>query len=157
MKKQFALTIIAGTLLGLPSLSAFAHGSKHSDADIAIEYRRSAFHMIKFHFDIMGDMVKGKQAYDQATFMEHAQVLQMLSQMPAYGFPAEHTQGKLKNEAKAEIWKNRADFDEKMESFQVEAVNLSSAAESGDMDKIKPQFGKTGQSCKACHDSYREE
>ena len=44
-----------------------------------------------------------------------------------------------------------------METFKVEAANLAKAAEgSSDLAALKPQFAKVAESCKACHDIYRE-
>ena len=44
-----------------------------------------------------------------------------------------------------------------METFQVEAASLAEIAKGGDMAEIKPQFGKVGESCKACHKEYKED
>ena len=61
-----------------------------------------------------------------------------------------------KTEAKANIWTERADFDAKLANFQTEAGNLVTATGT-DAAAFKGQFGKTGGTCKACHDVYREE
>lgn len=153
--KSWGIALLVG---GLSTASlVHAHGDKHTDADVAIEYRQGAFHMIKYHFDVLGSMVKGKRDYDSDLFIEHAEVIRALSQLPGYGFPEGSHEGKeVKTDAKKEIWENHADFDEKLKTFQVEVVGLAEAAASGDMSVIKPRFGKTGQSCKACHDSYRD-
>lgn len=153
--KTAMVLLVSGSALSGSLLHA--HGDKHTDADIAIEYRQGAFHMIKFHFDVLGDMVKGKRDYDKAVFAEHAGAIQALSLLPGYGFPEGSAEGQeTETDAKADIWENHADFDQKLETFQIEVVALKEAADSGDMAVIKPQFGKTGQSCKACHDSYRD-
>lgn len=60
-----------------------------------------------------------------------------------------------KTEAKANIWTERADFDAKLANLQTEAGNLVTA--SSDAAAFKAQFGKTGGTCKACHDVFREE
>ena len=60
-------------------------------------------------------------------------------------------------EAKDNIWSNMDDFKKKMETFQIEAASLAEIAKGGDMAAIKPQFGKVGESCKACHKEYKED
>ena len=39
--------------------------------------------------------------------------------------------------------------------MQGELAKLSAAAKDGDLAAIKTAFCATGQSCKACHDSFR--
>ncbi|TLD47356.1 MAG: Cytochrome c' [Accumulibacter sp.] len=38
-----------------------------------------------------------------------------------------------------------------------EANELQKVAATGDAAAVKVQFGKTGESCKACHDKYRKD
>lgn len=61
-----------------------------------------------------------------------------------------------KTEAKAKIWQDSADFLTKAKDFQTEATKLNAVASAGDAAGFKEAFGKTGGTCKACHDSYRE-
>ncbi len=42
-------------------------------------------------------------------------------------------------------------------AFNKEANELAKVAESGDVAAIKVQFGKTGETCKACHDKFRND
>jgi cytochrome c556 len=42
-------------------------------------------------------------------------------------------------------------------AFNKEANELAKVAESGDVAAIKAQFGKTGETCKACHDKFRND
>ncbi|MCP5397456.1 MAG: cytochrome c [Sphingomonadaceae bacterium] len=62
-----------------------------------------------------------------------------------------------KTEAKANIWESPDDFMAKAKDFQVAAAALNAAAQADDVDGFKAAFGKTGGTCKACHDTYREE
>lgn len=61
-----------------------------------------------------------------------------------------------KTEAKANIWTDRATFDEKAANLQTEAAKLVTAAGT-DAAAFKAQFGATGATCKSCHDVFREE
>jgi cytochrome c556 len=42
-------------------------------------------------------------------------------------------------------------------AFVKEANELQKVAATGDAAAIKAQFGKTGESCKACHDKFRKD
>ncbi len=42
-------------------------------------------------------------------------------------------------------------------AFNKEANELAKVAATGDATAVKAQFGKTGETCKGCHDKFREE
>lgn len=71
-------------------------------------------------------------------------------------FPAGTGPEAGKTEAKANVWTERADFDAKLANLQTEAGKLVTAAGT-DAAAFKAQFGPTGGTCKACHDTFREE
>ncbi|HPE59609.1 MAG: cytochrome c [Thiothrix sp.] len=144
---------LAAVITGMVSIQGVSNAADTPE-EAAIEYRQAAYTMIRHHFSAMGDMVKGDTEFNAETFKQDADTLANLSHYPINGFIDGSYTGDT--DAKPEIAENMDDFREKMKNFQVEAANLASAAESGDMGQIKPQFGKVGQSCKACHDSYRE-
>ncbi len=62
-----------------------------------------------------------------------------------------------KTMAKPEIWQKPQDFAAKSKSFGQAALAFHAAARSGDIASIKTRFADLGKSCKACHDSYRNE
>ena len=148
-KKAFLI----GTLtLGLV-LTTFA-AANSTPEEKAIEYRQGAFKMIGHHFGAMAGMVKGKVEFDAEAFRKNAEAVATLSQFPGNGFVDGSYE--CKTRAKKEIADNMDDFKKKLETFQIEAANLAQAADgASDLDALKPAFGNVGQSCKACHDSYR--
>jgi cytochrome c556 len=147
MKKPL-LTAATAVLLSTTTL-AFA------DAEDAIEYRQSVFKAIKYHFGPMADMVRGKTDYDQAAFSLHADRVAALAKMPGDGFIEGSDKG-ADTEAKASIWSNRADFDQRLENFASDAETLAKIAGTGDMDQIRDALGNVGKNCKACHDEYKD-
>lgn len=156
--KPFSMrTLLIATFIsvGAVSLSPASADDDKSPEEQAIEYRQSAFKMIKHHFGPMGAMVKGEKAFNAAEFAKNAEAVAALSKLPINGFIPGSDMGDT--EAKDAIWKNMDDFKKKMETFQIEAASLAEIAKGGDMAAIKPQFGKVGESCKACHKEYREE
>jgi cytochrome c556 len=144
---------IAATTIAVATTSIA--DEKKSPEEAAIDYRQSAFTMIKHHFGPMAAMMKGDMEYNAADFAKNAEAVAALSKFPINGFIAGSYEGET--EAKAEIELNAEDFKKKMETFQIEAASLAEIAKGGDMAAIKPQFGKVGESCKACHKEYKED
>ena len=73
--------------------------------------------------------------------------------MPWTAFP--QVSDLANSKAKPEIWKEQDKFKAAADKMQAEVGKLSAAAKSGDLNAIKTAFGGVGQSCKACHDNYR--
>ena len=119
----------------------------------AIKYRRGAFAVIGWNFGSMAAMAKGKKPYDAAVFARNAEIVAFMSKLPLEGFTPGSESGNTK--AKAEIWLNMDDFKAKMEKMQQEVIALEKVAKTGNFDAAKEQLGEAGQSCKACHDKYR--
>lgn len=154
MKFPGRQTLTLGAAVLAIGLSAAAI-AKSTPEEKAIEYRQGAFTMIGHHFGQMAAMVKGKVEFDAEAFRKNAEAVAALSQFPANGFIAGSYEGDT--EAKADIADNMDDFKAKLESFQVEAVKLAEAAAgASDLEGLKPAFGATAESCKACHKAYRE-
>lgn len=59
--------------------------------------------------------------------------------------------------AKAEIWQKPEDFTARRRAFQAAAGALDRAARAGNVATIKDSYAALGQTCKGCHDLYREE
>ena len=72
-------------------------------------------------------------------------------------FPAGTGPNVGKTGARPEIWQRPRDFAAKMRNFQVAARALDAAARSGNMGAIRARYATLGGTCKACHDSYRNE
>ncbi|SEA32556.1 Cytochrome c556 [Thiothrix caldifontis] len=151
LQKTLAIAIAATGFAVVTNVMA----DEKSPAEAAIDYRQGAFTMIKHHFGPMGAMVKGEMEFNAAEFAKNADAVAALSKFPANGFIAGSYEGET--EAKPEIELNADDFKKKMETFQVEAAALAEVAKGGDIAAIKPQFGKVGESCKACHKEYKKD
>ncbi|WP_394129735.1 c-type cytochrome [Shewanella maritima] len=145
--------LVAFTAAAVMIPSAFANNFKEP-AD-AIEYRQKAFSLIAYNFGDMGAMMKGKKPFDQEVFAKRAANVAALSVIPHEGFITGSDKGDT--EALAKIWNNKADFDERMTTFQANAAKLAEVAPTGDMKTLKQAFGNTGKSCKGCHDNYKKD
>jgi cytochrome c556 len=119
----------------------------------AVHYRKAAFTTLVWNWMPLVNMVRGKTPYDKASFEKHATRVAFIATTLQEGFVPNSAIGK--SEAKPEIWKNWTDFQAKSKALEVESAALSSVAKNGDFEKIKAQFKKVGDTCKACHDLYK--
>lgn len=141
----------AATLTALLAIPAVAHIERSEPVQ---SLRQSYFALVGMTFGPMADMVKGKIDWDEAAFQRWASDLAALSTVQVErGFAPGSEQGKTR--AKPEIWLDMDDFSEKLANFRQEAAVLSEVAMAGDRAAISEQLGKTGGTCKACHDDYK--
>ncbi|MBK9952963.1 MAG: cytochrome c [Candidatus Competibacteraceae bacterium] len=145
---------LAGSVLGLSFLSAAsAADPKPEDAT---RYRQSVYTVIGWNFKPIGAMMKGEIPFDAAAVARHAQYVEMMSKAAIEGLSEGLRPDAVKDtEAKPEIWTDWGQFETKMNDFQQEATKLVRVAKGGDQGAIKAQFGKTAETCKACHKEFR--
>ena len=148
MKKS--LTVIALACATLVSTAANAQFAKPEDG---IKYRQASKVLLASHFGRMVPVVKGEVPYDAEAIKQNVAVLSTLAALPWGAFGPGFEGG----ESKPEVWSDAKGFDEKRENFKVAIQELTTAADSGELAKLKVAFGKAGQSCKACHDGYRKD
>lgn len=128
----------------------------HTPEDDAVEYRQGLMTVIGWNFAPLGAMVKGKTAFDPAAFALHADRIAYLSDQVVEGFPKGSDKG-AHSEAKAALWANLDDFNDKAKTFNSEAKTLAEIARSKDEAKTKAQFKKVAAACKACHEKYKND
>ena len=63
--------------------------------------------------------------------------------------------GGQKTLVKMEFFQQAAKVKEVSMNYVKEATELARVAATGDMAAVKAQFGKTGETCKACHDDFK--
>ncbi|MGL6070059.1 c-type cytochrome [Craterilacuibacter sp.] len=119
-----------------------------------VAQRQDIFKDYKKTFGPMGEMVKGNTPYNQAEFAKLAAHLEEISKQPWQHFTPGTDKGKTG--AKPEIWSKPAEWKKQIAGHQAATAELAKIAASGDLAAIKPAFGKVGQSCKSCHDSFRK-
>ena len=94
---------------------------------------------------------------DLAVIRASAATMAKMAPLVPSWFPAGTGPDVGKTMAKAEIWQKPEDFAAKTRDFQKATLAFDAAAKAGDMTSIKARFGDLGKTCKACHDSYRNE
>lgn len=143
--------IICG-LLSAAAIVPFSAQAQFAKPEKAREYREAVFDVMGTHFSRIRAVVNGDKPYDKADVQRNAEIVAMMSKLPWDAF-GPGTEG---GHAKAEIWSNAAKFKEGQDKMLVEIAKLESAAKSGDLNAIKAAFGAAGQTCKSCHDSFKQ-
>ena len=144
-------TLVAAAFSAAVALPTVAHIEKTEPLQ---SLRQSYFALVGMTFGPMGDMVKGKIDWDQATFERWARDLAAVSTYNVErGFAPGSEEGKTR--AKPEIWLDLEEFGEHLEELRAETAKLAEVAKTGDRDAIQAQFGATGKACKGCHDEYK--
>jgi cytochrome c556 len=146
---RFLCGALALALVGL-SLPVSAQ-----DARVAgqVKLRQSAYTVLGAQMGIMAGMVQGRAPFDAKAFQVAAERAAFMATVVPDVFPAGSVNASSK--AKPELWNNAAEFQKFMKDMQVRTAALATAAKSGNLETIKPAFGATGASCKACHDKYK--
>jgi cytochrome c556 len=147
-RSRFSLVVLLSAALSLP---AIAHIERSEPLQ---SLRQSYFAIVGMTFGPMGDMVKGDIEWNGEQFAAWASDLAAVSSVTVErGFAPGSDKGKTR--AKPEIWDNKADFEEKLGNFRMQAAKLAEVAATGDRQAIAGQFRQTGGACKACHDNYK--
>lgn len=154
MKKLLSAAIVTSCAFASTAALAVTPAKDHFEStDDAVAYRQAAFKLIGDVFGArLGGVARGDIEYDADAVKANAQVLSTLINMPWVGF----ADGREGGKASDKIWSNKDDFNKKAQASIDAVAELEKAAESGDLAKFKQAFAGVGQSCKSCHDSYRE-
>ncbi|HRD49361.1 MAG: cytochrome c [Candidatus Competibacter sp.] len=151
-----ASAILVSGILGLSALTA-ASAADLKPQDVA-DYRKSVYTIIGWNFKPIGAMVKGEVPFNAAAVARHAQYVEMMSKAAPEGFSKGSGPDAVKDtEAKPNIWTEPGKFETAMTNFQQEAAKLTEVAKGGNEGAIKAQFGKTAETCKACHKEFRKD
>jgi cytochrome c556 len=132
---------IAALLMVLIATSAFAS---------PISSRRESFKNIKHTMTPMAQMLNSG-SFNPSQFAQAAAQLDNLSKEPWQYFPA----GSDNMDTRADIWSKPAEFKQAQLRFVNAAGKLHQLAASADVNALRAQFRLVQQSCKACHDSFR--
>lgn len=155
--KNLLLSFVSAVLLGMGfSTTALADKHAFNDAESAVDYRQSAFSIMRDNFAAMGDMVKGDVDYDATVFQQRAEDFARLSHIPWVGFTIQGAMPGENTDALPEIWDNWNDFKQRSLDLITDAEKLAVVAAGGSLDDIKPVFVATAKNCKGCHDNYKD-
>lgn len=148
------LTAIAFLFIALALPLAGARADSHSEAERAIHYRHSLYHVIEWNVTAMGDVIKGKVPFEPKAFAMHADRVRFLVPMVLEGFPpGSYVEGHTA--AKPAVWSDRATFEKLLEKLGAKSVALADAAAGRDLGTITPAFNALKDTCDECHKQFK--
>lgn len=148
------MKLLASFVLAAATLTLVAPASaQFAKPEDAVKYRKNALFVMQQNFSRVAAMAQGKIPFDAKVAAESAAVAEFMSKLPWAGFGEGTDKGETK--AKPEIWTEKAKFNEYADKMQAEMTKVAAAAKTGKLDAIKAAVGPAGESCKTCHDAYR--
>lgn len=144
-----ALCTAVGLCAALPASAQFQR------PEDAIKYRKSAMFLMNTHMGRLGAMVNGRAPFDAKLAADSADVVNSLARLPWPAFMVGTDKGDTR--ATPEIWSEADKFKAGATKLQDDAAKLGAAAKTGDLAQLRTAFGTAAQTCKACHDHYRQD
>ena len=150
--------LLSSSLLAIAAafaLTACNEEPKDTHPDQLVSKRRAIFKQFTRTLEPMGLVARGRKDYNPREFNISALELEKLSKQPwAYftpdgNYPPTH--------AKAEVWQKPAEFKAAQDQYQGTVSQLVKAAESGDLERIRPAVNEVQKSCKTCHNQFRDD
>ena len=152
-------TILAAALVAAP---IFAQGGAAPPKDQRtvrmtpqqiVEARRAAFRLSAADFQLV--RTAAEKGADLRPLAGAARSLSQWAAVLPSLFPAGTGPDVVETRAKAEIWSNRADFEQRARDYAEAAARMADAAEAGDMTRGGAAWDATRETCNACHQRYR--
>lgn len=129
------------------STTGLAHASQPTPEERAYKFRTSLFQTFAWK---LGRMAGAKGQNDEAAFIGHAKDLVYLSGLIEEGFAIKDSMPEG-SKAKAEIWQDYAEFQDKASNMTKLATDLT---QTGAMDSFNPRdFGS--KACGSCHRDFK--
>lgn len=151
-------TVVAFVLAGLAS-AVFAQQPLKPEE--MIKYRKAGYSFMSWNMGkIKAQVIDNPGSFNKDQVAAAASLVAATanSGMGAlYGPGTDKDAGSQKTRVKPEFFKEPDEVRKLAMAFVKEANELQKVAATGDVAAIKAQFGKTGESCKACHDKFRKD
>jgi cytochrome c556 len=149
-------SLLASATLGLlAALIAMPAAAQFRNAEAAIKYRQSAMYLQNTHMGRLFTMANGQVPFDAKVAADQIEIIATLNRLQFSAFIDGSDKGNTK--AKPEIWSEKDKFNAAITKSQDDVLKLVAAGKTGNQEQIKAAAGAVGQSCKACHDTYRNQ
>ncbi|MFI3198057.1 MAG: cytochrome c [Methylococcaceae bacterium] len=150
MKKKLTLAI----LLAATGTAAIA-----GPIEEQIRFRQSAYSFAAWNVQkIKNQVVDHPETYNKDTVAAAANAIAAVANAglgALYGEGTDQGIGWKQTRLKPEFFQKKAEVTIAANTFNEAANELAKVAATGDVNLIKTQFGKVGESCKGCHDLIR--
>ena len=141
-------------------ITALASGSAQaSDREELIEARQGVMTLYGINMDILGDMIRGRRAFDKQLAQDSADNLLALARMkngmlwPRGSSLADPGMRDMTS-AKPEIWQNTGDVSQRHADLTAALENLAKNA-AWSVDALEEAISDVNSACKGCHREYR--
>ena len=152
---KFKNMVVATLAIGL---STAALAQSIGKAEDQIRWRQSAYHTMAWNMGRIKANIDGTYNKDQV--IQAANAIQAIanSGMGVLFQPGtDKGKGWKETRVKPELFTDKEGVGKVAMAFNKEANELAKVAATGDAAALKVQFGKVGETCKGCHDKFREE
>ena len=153
---SFRSVLVAAFATGSLLAAGVTQAQAPDPGEKALTYRKALYQVIAWNFGPMSAMAQGKAPYDAKAFALRAERVAAVAPLLSEAFPPE-SKGVANSKLKPAMWNDRADFDAKMKDFVDRSAALAAAARTGDFAKSKAAFFDAANTCKACHDKFKED
>ena len=149
MKKTLATLVLV-------SFAGAAMAQQALKPEEMIKYRKSAYSFMSWNMGKIKANLDGGFSKEQTEAAANAVAAVANSGLGAlFGPGTDKEAGGEKTRVKPEFFQQQDKVRELAMNFNKEANELAKVAATGDKAAIQAQFGKTGGTCKACHDNFR--
>lgn len=125
------------------------------DAENAVKYRQQVMKAIGAYTNNVVMVLKGEVPYSDQ-LLPSAKMLADTAKLSLLTFEENTADSGVKTTATAEIWSDWEKFSGGMKMMEERTDALVAAVESGDKGAIGAAVKKVGETCKGCHDNFRE-
>ena len=151
MKKIVAALVLAGFASG-------AMAQQTLKPEEMIKFRKAGYSFMSWNMGKIKANLDGTFNKEQVIAAANVVAATANSGMGAlFGPGTDKDIGNEKTRVKPEFFQQQDKVRELAMAFNKEANELAKVAATGDVNAIKAQFGKTGGTCKGCHDAFRKD
>ena len=151
MKRIVATLVLAG-------LASGAMAQQTLKPEEMIKFRKAGYSFMSWNMGKIKANLDGTFNKDQVIAAANLVAATANSGMGALYAPGTDKDiGNEKTRVKPEFFTQPEKVREVAMAFNKEANELAKVAATGDVNAIKAQFGKTGGTCKGCHDAFRKD
>ena len=152
--KKTTKTLLAGFALSVVAGSTLAQ----MKVEDAITFRQSGYKFMAWNMGRIKANIEGQFNKDEV--IQAANVVQATanSGMGKLFVPgSDKGKGWHETRVKPELFTDKEGVGKVAKAFNEAANEMAKVAATGDAAAVKTQFGKLGETCKACHDKFRKE
>jgi len=140
-----ASAVVMAMTLAAPAVQANDEGE--------IKYRQALMKSVGGHMGAIVGILKGTTA-NAANLQVHTDGMAALAGIASSAFPAGSDFGETT--VLPVVWEKPDEFAAAMKKFQDAANGMAAAGKSGDLGQVGAALGPLGESCKNCHENFRE-